>query len=195
MAITQEEQASITPDEVIQRLKDGNARYVAGQNTNRDLMAEVNQTSTGQYPIATVLCCIDSRVLAESIFDQGIGDIFSVQLAGNVVDGDALGSMEFATKLAGTKAIVVLGHTACGAVKGAIAGAELGSLTGLLNKIKPAHEEAGTDDPNVVAAVNARRSVQQILNDSPTIKELVDNGDITIKSAMYDISTGVVSWD
>ena len=139
-AHTKTTQDQMTPQTAKQALEAGNARFVAGQQAGRDLMKQVDQTSTGQYPFATVLSCIDSRVSSELIFDQGIGDIFSVRIAGNFVNEDILGSMEFACKLAGTKLVVVLGHTACGAVKGACDHARLGNLTALINKIEPAVE-------------------------------------------------------
>ena len=139
-AHTKETQAGMTPDSSIQALKDGNKRFMENSQVSRDLLDQVSDTSTGQYPFATVLSCIDSRVSSELIFDQGIGDIFSVRIAGNFVNEDILGSMEFACKLAGTKVVVVLGHTACGAVKGACDHARLGNLTALINKIEPAVE-------------------------------------------------------
>ena len=137
-AHTKETQSKMTPETSLEELKNGNKRFVDRQKLNRDLMQQVSETSNGQYPFATVLSCIDSRVSSELIFDQGIGDIFSVRIAGNFVNEDILGSMEFACKLAGTKLIVVLGHTACGAVKGACDHARLGNLTALINKIEPA---------------------------------------------------------
>ena len=137
-AQTKETQDKMTPDKSLNELKLGNQRFVNKNQLNRDLLRQVKETSTGQYPFATILSCIDSRVSSELIFDQGIGDIFSVRIAGNFVNEDILGSMEFACKLAGTKLIVVLGHTACGAVKGACDHARLGNLTALINKIEPA---------------------------------------------------------
>ena len=137
-AHTKETQATMTPEKSLQYLKEGNQRFQNNLKANRNLLEQVNDTSEGQFPFATILSCIDSRVSAELVFDQGLGDIFSVRVAGNIVNEDILGSMEFACKLAGTKLIVVLGHTACGAVKGACDDAKLGKLTGMLNKIKPA---------------------------------------------------------
>ena len=139
-AQTKEAQDKMTPDKSLNELRLGNQRFVNKNQLNRDLLQQVKQTSTGQYPFATILSCIDSRVSSELIFDQGIGDIFSVRIAGNFVNEDILGSMEFACKLAGTKLILVLGHTACGAVKGACDHARLGNLTALINKIEPAVE-------------------------------------------------------
>ena len=146
-AHTKETQSKMTPETSLEELKNGNKRFVNRQKLNRDLMQQVSETSNGQYPFATVLSCIDSRVSSELIFDQGIGDIFSVRIAGNFVNEDILGSMEFACKLAGTKLIVVLGHTACGAVKGACDHARLGNLTALINKIEPAVE--AVNEPHV----------------------------------------------
>ena len=137
-AHTKQTQEAMSPDAALQALKDGNNRFVTSTQVSRDLMQQVADTSTGQYPFATVLHCIDSRVSAELVFDQGIGDLFSIRIAGNFVNEDILGSMEFATKLAGTKVVVILGHTACGAVKGACDHAKLGNLTGMLEKIAPA---------------------------------------------------------
>jgi carbonic anhydrase len=204
--LTAEQQAKITPDLAIQLLKDGNKRFVENTKINRNLMEQVNQTSEGQYPFATILSCIDSRVSAELIFDQGIGDIFSIRIAGNIVNKDILGSMEFASKVAGTKAIVVLGHTNCGAVKGACDGVELGNLTHLLDKITPAMDLI--DDPkeqslrnsknidfvDAVANANVDRTVEMIRKNSPILAEMEQDGAIKIISGMYDIQTGVVSF-
>lgn len=204
--LTAEQQAKITPDLAIQLLKDGNKRFVENTKINRNLMEQVNQTSEGQYPFATILSCIDSRVSAELVFDQGIGDIFSIRIAGNIVNKDILGSMEFASKVAGTKAIVVLGHTNCGAVKGACDGVELGNLTHLLDKITPAMDLI--DDPkekslrnsknidfvDAVANANVDRTVEMIRKNSPILAEMEQDGAIKIVSGMYDIQTGVVSF-
>jgi carbonic anhydrase len=204
--LTQEIQTTITPKQAIQMLKDGNARFMANQEVERDLLAQVAQTSTGQYPFATILHCIDSRVSAELIFDQGIGDIFSVRIAGNFVNDDILGSMEFACKLAGTKAIVVLGHTSCGAVKGACDDAKLGNLTTLLSKLKPAVEAVTTPkDPNLrnsrnidfvnsVAEKNVYLTIENIRQRSQVLNDMEDFGDIAIVGAMYDIKDGSVTF-
>ena len=169
-------------------------------------MEQVNQTSEGQYPFATILSCIDSRVSAELIFDQGIGDIFSIRIAGNIVNKDILGSMEFASKVAGTKIIVVLGHTNCGAVKGACDGVELGNLTHLLDKITPAMDlidspkekelrnSKNIDFVDAVANANVDRTVALIRKNSPILAEMEDSGLIKLVSGMYDIQTGVVSF-
>ena len=204
--LTAEQQAKITPDLAIQLLKDGNKRFVENTKINRNLMEQVNQTSEGQYPFATILSCIDSRVSAELVFDQGIGDIFSIRIAGNIVNKDILGSMEFASKVAGTKAIVVLGHTNCGAVKGACDGVELGNLTHLLDKITPAMDLI--DDPkekslrnsknidfvDAVANANVDRTVDMIRKNSPILVEMEQSGLIKLVSGMYDIQTGVVTF-
>jgi carbonic anhydrase len=204
--LTAEQQAKITPDLAIQLLKDGNKRFVENTKINRNLMEQVNQTSEGQYPFATILSCIDSRVSAELVFDQGIGDIFSIRIAGNIVNKDILGSMEFASKVAGTKAIVVLGHTNCGAVKGACDGVELGNLTHLLDKITPAMDLI--DDPkekslrnsknidfvDAVANANVDRTVDMIRKNSPILAEMEQSGLIKLVSGMYDIQTGVVTF-
>jgi carbonic anhydrase len=204
--LTAEQQARITPDQAVQLLRDGNKRFVENTKINRNLMEQVNQTSDGQYPFATILSCIDSRVSAELVFDQGIGDIFSIRIAGNIVNKDILGSMEFASKVAGTKAIVVLGHTNCGAVKGACDGVELGNLTHLLDKITPAMDLI--DDPkeaslrnsknidfvDAVANANVDRTVDMIRKNSPILAEMEQAGAIKIVSGMYDIQTGVVTF-
>jgi carbonic anhydrase len=204
--LTAEQQAKITPHLAIQLLKDGNKRFVENTKINRNLMEQVNQTSEGQYPFATILSCIDSRVSAELVFDQGIGDIFSIRIAGNIVNKDILGSMEFASKVAGTKAIVVLGHTNCGAVKGACDGVELGNLTHLLDKITPAMDLIGDpkekslrnskniDFVDAVANANVDRTVDMIRKNSPILAEMEQSGLIKLVSGMYDIQTGVVTF-
>ena len=204
--LTAEQQARITPDQAVQLLRDGNKRFVENTKINRNLMEQVNQTSDGQYPFATILSCIDSRVSAELIFDQGIGDIFSIRIAGNIVNKDILGSMEFASKVAGTKAIVVLGHTNCGAVKGACDGVELGNLTHLLDKIIPAMDlidepkekslrnSKNIDFVDAVANANVDRTVEMIRKNSPILAEMEQAGAIKIVSGMYDIQTGVVTF-
>lgn len=205
-AHTKETQDLMNPQLAKKALIEGNTRFVSGQQADRDLMKQVDQTSTGQYPFATVLSCIDSRVSSELIFDQGIGDIFSVRIAGNFVNEDILGSMEFACKLAGTKLIVVLGHTACGAVKGACDHARLGNLTTLINKIEPAVEavtepkdenlrnSANIDFVNEVAKTNVHMTIENIRKSSPVLKELEDTGEIEIVGGMYDIKTGEVTF-
>jgi len=205
-AQTKETQAVMTPESSIQALKDGNQRFVDNTQISRDLLDQVSDTSTGQYPFATVLSCIDSRVSSELIFDQGIGDIFSVRIAGNFVNEDILGSMEFACKLAGTKVIVVLGHTACGAVKGACDHARLGNLTALINKIEPAVEAVtepkdeslrnskNIDFVNTVAAKNVEMTIENIRKQSPVLAEMEKDGDIKIVGGMYDINNGGVTF-
>lgn len=203
-AHTKETQAEITPGSALQLLKEGNQRFVNAKQVNRNLNEQINDTSGGQYPFATILHCIDSRVSAELIFDQGIGDIFSARIAGNFINQDILGSMEFACKLAGTKLILVLGHTACGAVKGACDNAELGNLTAMLEKLKPAVNAVATpEDPslrnsqnidfvNEVAKKNVELSIQRILNESEVLAEMQASGEIKIVGGMYDIKTGEV---
>lgn len=203
-AHTKETQAAITPDKAIQLLQEGNKRFIAGNAADRNLQEQVTDTVNGQYPFATILGCIDSRVSAELIFDQGIGDIFSARVAGNIVNEDLLGSMEFACKLAGTKAIVVLGHTSCGAVKGACDHAELGNLTALVNKIQPAvksvdlpaepekRTSANLQFVDRVAEKNVELTIEEIRKQSPVLKDMEAAGEIVIKGAMYDISSGEV---
>lgn len=205
-AHTKETQATITPSKAIELLKEGNARFQAHKEVERDLLDQVKDTSKGQFPFATILSCIDSRVSSELIFDQGIGDIFSVRIAGNFVNEDILGSMEFACKLAGTKVIVVLGHTACGAVKGACDDAKLGNLTALISKIKPAvnavtepsdaslRNSGNIDFVNTVAEKNVSMTIDAIRTESPVLKEMEDEGSIQIIGAMYDINDGSVTF-
>jgi carbonic anhydrase len=205
-AHTKETQAAMTPESSLQALKDGNKRFINASQLVRDLNAQVDATSMGQYPFATVLHCIDSRVSAEHVFDQGIGDLFSIRIAGNFVNEDILGSMEFACKLAGTKVLVVLGHTACGAVKGACDHARMGNLTALINKIEPAVDavELPVDESirnssninfvNSVAAKNVEMTLIDIRKKSEILKEMEANGDLIIIGGMYDISNGKVTF-
>ncbi|TXE12842.1 carbonic anhydrase [Seonamhaeicola algicola] len=205
-AHTQETQATMTPDKSLQFLKEGNQRFVQNLKANRNLLEQVNDTKEGQFPFATILSCIDSRVSAELVFDQGLGDIFSVRIAGNFVNEDILGSMEFACKLAGTKLIVVLGHTSCGAVKGACDHAEMGNLTKLIQKITPAvnattepKDESLRNSKNLdfvdsVSKKNVELTIERIHNESPILSEMEKNGDIKIIGAMYDINTGAVNF-
>ena len=203
-AHTKETQSKMTPELALQALKEGNQRFINQNKVDRNLLEQVNDTSTGQYPFATILSCIDSRVSSELIFDQGIGDIFSVRIAGNFVNEDILGSMEFACKLAGTKLVLVLGHTACGAVKGACDHARLGNLTALINKIEPA-VEAVTEpqDTNLrnsgnaafvdaVAKKNVEMTIDGIRNSSSVLADMEREGSIQIVGGMYDIKTGQV---
>ena len=201
---TQETQASLTPATALEMLKAGNERFVAGTPVNRAILGQVAETATGQYPLAAILGCIDSRVPAEVVFDQGIGDIFNTRIAGNFINDDILGSLEFACKVAGSKVIVVLGHTHCGAVKGACDNVELGNLTGMLDKIQPAVASVTdiTEDRNSsnkefvqkVANSNVQLSVAGILERSAVLKEMHDNNEIAIVGAMYDIATGKVTF-
>jgi len=205
-AHTKETQAAMTPETSLQVLKEGNQRFQNNVKTERDLMGQVGDTSGGQYPFATVLSCIDSRVSSELIFDQGIGDIFSVRIAGNFVNEDILGSMEFACKLAGTKLLVVLGHTACGAVKGACDHAKMGNLTKLIEKITPAvnavtapaeassRTSANIDFVNNVSKRNVEMNIDRIMNESPILADMQNNGEIMIVGGMYDINTGAVTF-
>lgn len=205
-AHTLETQSAISPNKAIELLQEGNARFVKNKEVSRDLLAQVSDTSTGQYPFATILSCIDSRVSSEIIFDQGIGDIFSVRIAGNFVNADILGSMEFASKLAGTKLILVLGHTACGAVKGACDHAELGNLTGMLDNIAPAVDaivepsaaaertSANIDFVNAVGTKNVELTIDRIREESPVLAEMEQAGEIQIVGGMYDIATGKVNF-
>jgi len=203
-AHTKETQSTMTPYKALKYLKEGNIRFQNNIKVNRNLLQQINETSEGQFPFATILSCIDSRVSAELVFDQGLGDIFSVRIAGNFVNEDILGSMEYASKLAGTKLIVVLGHTSCGAVKGACDGSKLGNLTKMLEKIKPAINAVTLpEDINLrnalnlefvdnVATKNVQLTIDRILNESDVLAEMQNNGEIMIIGAMYNINTGVV---
>lgn len=205
-AHTKETQAAMTPASALIELKAGNGRFQENLKANRDLMEQVTNTSSGQFPFATILSCIDSRVSSELIFDQGIGDIFSVRIAGNFVNEDILGSMEFACKLAGTKVIVVLGHTLCGAVKGACDDAKLGNLTTMLEKLKPAvravaepsdaslRNSSNKEFVNAVSAKNVDLTIERIVKESDVLAEMQSNGEIQIVGAMYDIHTGAVNF-
>jgi carbonic anhydrase len=203
--LNKEIQSQITPRQALEILKKGNDRFVNNLKANRDLLAQVNQTRDGQWPFATILSCIDSRTSAELIFDQGLGDIFSVRIAGNIANTDILGSMEFACKVAGSKLIVVLGHTKCGAVKGACDHVEMGNLTELLSKLQPAvyaerdtpiHERNSKNSEFVenVASINVRRTVKNIIERSFIIEQMVENGEIGVIGAMYNIETGIVEF-
>ncbi|WP_370477552.1 carbonic anhydrase family protein [Tamlana flava] len=205
-AHTKETQATMTPEKSLQFLKEGNERFQNNLKANRNLLEQVNDTSEGQFPFATILSCIDSRVSAELVFDQGLGDIFSVRIAGNFVNEDILGSMEFACKLAGTKLIVVLGHTSCGAVKGACDHAKMGNLTKLIEKIDPAvnavkepKDENLRNSKNLefvdsVSKKNVELTIERIHKESPILAEMEKNGEIMIIGAMYDINTGAVTF-
>jgi carbonic anhydrase len=203
---TKETQSHLTPRMALDILKEGNDRFIRNLKAQRDLLAQVNDTRDGQWPFATILSCIDSRTSAELIFDQGLGDVFSIRIAGNIVNTDILGSMEFACKIAGSKLIVVLGHTKCGAVKGACDHVEMGNLTELLSKLQPAvYEEKETtkaDQRNSknsvfvenVASINVRRTVKSIIERSYIIEQMVESGAIAVVGAMYNIDTGRVEF-
>ncbi len=205
-ALTAETQAALTPRDVIQLLKDGNERFLAGRAVERDFLDQVRQTAEGQYPMAAILGCIDSRVPHEIVFDKGVGDVFSVRIAGNFINTDILGSLEFATAVAGSKVIVVLGHTECGAVKGVCDHVELGNLTSTLANLAPAlyavgdavpgeRSSANKDFVQAVADQNVRMTVRHIVDRSPTIRGLVERGDLVVIGAMHDVSTGAVAFD
>ena len=205
-AHTYETQASITPERALEILKEGNLRFVNNLKVNRNLLQQANETRDGQWPFAVVLSCIDSRTSAELIFDQGLGDIFSIRIAGNVVNTDIIASLEFACKLAGSKLIVVLGHTSCGAIKGACDQVEMGNLTELLSKIQPAiHQEKTTLNEEQrnsknnefvenVASLNVKQSVKAIINRSSILEHMIENGEIAIVGAKHHLETGMVEF-
>jgi carbonic anhydrase len=194
----------MTPQHALVELRDGNARFVAGKPLVRNLPAQVKATASGQYPFAVVLSCLDSRQPIEIVLDQGIGDIFSARVAGNVLDDDILGSMEFACKVSGAKLIAVIGHSNCGAIKGAVDDVDLGNLTGLLAKIKPAIDMVPADvQPrtsknyafvNEVAEANVKLVMKEIRERSPILREMLDQGEIGLVGGMYDLSTGKVQF-
>ncbi|NVO19781.1 MAG: carbonic anhydrase [Bacteroidetes bacterium] len=201
---TQETQASLTPAKALEILKEGNNRFVNNLKANRNLLEQAGYTADGQFPFAVILSCIDSRTSAELIFDQGLGDIFSVRIAGNIINEDILGSLEFACKVAGSKMIVVLGHTRCGAVKSACDHIEMGNLTALLSKIQPAVFDEKTEIENRTSAnesfvekvttINVKRTVQGIIQRSPILKGMIENGEIGIIGGTHDITTGQVTF-
>ena len=196
---TQKSQSVMTPATALERLKEGNRRFVANATKRRDWSAKVVATASGQFPFAAVLGCMDSRAPLEIVFDQGIGDVFGVRVAGNIINDDELGSLEYAVKV-GTKLIVVLGHTSCGAVKGAIDGVQLGNLTGLLAKIHPAVAAAGCDNSKddacvtKVAEMNVRQGVREIRAKSPYLAKYLDDGKVGLVGALYDVATGKVTF-
>jgi carbonic anhydrase len=205
-AHTRETQATMTPEKALQFLKEGNKRFQNNLKAHRNLLEQVNETADGQFPFATILSCIDSRVSAELVFDQGLGDIFSIRIAGNFVNQDILGSMEFACKLAGSKLLVVLGHTSCGAIKGACDHARLGHLTSLIHKIEPAvaavkkpKEEKLRTSQNLkfvdaVAEMNVKMAIDDIRSQSKILYDMEEVGEIAIVGAMYDLRNGKVSF-
>jgi carbonic anhydrase len=204
--LTPEMQARITPERALALLREGNLRFINNLRVNRNLLQQANETRDGQWPFATVVSCIDSRTSAELIFDQGLGDIFGVRIAGNVINTDVIGSLEFACQIAGSKLVVVLGHTSCGAIKGACDHVELGNLTELLSKIQPAvYEESQTHDPakrnsqnaafvENVAELNVRRSVRTILNRSYILEHLIGAGKVALIGGKHDLATGQVTF-
>lgn len=202
--MTKERQARITPDMALRRLQDGNDRFVHGHMLRRDLRDHVKVTGHGQYPIASVVTCIDSRSGPELVFDQGIGDVFTARVAGNIVNKDILGSLEYASAVAGSKLVVVLGHSHCGAVKGACDNVKMGNLTGLLDKLQPAvssipKDGSARDSHNhefveKVAEANVELTVRDILDQSPVLKQMVKEGKIAVVGAMLDVETGHVDF-
>ena len=202
--LTKEMQAAITPEIAVGLLKEGNKRFMNNLKINRNLLQQANETSDGQHPFAVILSCIDSRTSVELIFDQGLGDVFSVRIAGNIINEDILGSMEFACKVAGSKIIVVLGHTKCGAIRGACDHVEMGNLTALLSKIQPAvydeksvigNRNSSNDEfVEKVATINVKRTVQAIMERSPILKEMIETGAIGIIGGSHNITTGEVTF-
>ena len=197
---TKESQSAMTPARALDALKEGNKRFRAGTSVQKNLLTKVKATAAGQYPFAVVLSCMDSRVPVETIFDQSFGDLFSIRVAGNVVNVDNLGSLEYAAKVIGVKLIVVLGHTSCGAIKGAIDNVKLGNLTELVAKIQPAIAASGSGTSKDHAYVdkvgeeNVRLAMKEIREKSPVVKELLDSGAVRMVGGMYDLETGAVTF-
>ncbi len=197
-------QKATTPQQALDKLIAGNGRFVAGKGLQRDLNAEMKATAGGQYPVASVLTCLDSRTSPEYLFDLGLGDAFAARVAGNFINEDILGSFEFAHKAAGAKLIVILGHTACGAVKGACDNVELGNLTAVLHKIRPAVAAVKTDGTprnskntafvEKVAAANVRLNIEKVRERSPVLAAMLDAGEIGLVGGMYDLATGNVTF-
>ncbi len=202
--LTKETQDLISPKKALKLLKDGNERFVKNLKINRDLLQQANETSEGQHPFAVILSCIDSRTSVELIFDQGLGDVFSIRIAGSIINDDILGSMEFSCKLAGAKIIVVLGHTNCGAIKAACDDAKMGNLTGLIKKIHPAISLEKTEAENrtsknssfvkKVTALNIENAVSEIKKRSPILKKMLELGEITVIGGIHNIMTGEVEF-
>jgi carbonic anhydrase len=202
-ALTHAQRDSMTPEAIIEEMKRGNARFQKGERKARNYLREQRASAAGQYPAAVLLSCIDSRAPAEVIMDLGLGDIFNCRVAGNVENDDILGSMEFACKLAGAKVVVVMGHTKCGAIKGAIADVELGHLTGLLARIKPAVQQSEYSGDrsaanyafvDAVARKNVELTVTSIRRDSPVLADLERSGKVDIVGAMYNLETGALNF-
>lgn len=199
---TKETQSQLTPDGAKQLLVEGNQRFVNNKMVRRDLLAQVKETTTGQFPHSVILSCIDSRTSSELIFDQGIGDVFNARVAGNIVNEDVLGSLEYSCKAAGSKLVVVLGHSKCGAVTSACKGVELGNITALLSKVKPAIEKikptvddiTAEDAVQKVADENVMVAINEIRTKSDILAEMEENGEIKIIGGMYDIESGMVTF-
>lgn len=201
---TKETQATTTPQMALEFLREGNYRFLNNLKSNRNLLQQVNETRDGQFPFAAVLSCIDSRTSAELIFDQGLGDIFSIRIAGNVINDDILGSMEFACKIAGSKLIVVLGHTKCGAIKGACDNVSMGNLSTLLNKVQPSvyyerttkenRDSSNAEFVEKVARIQVKRSVETIIERSVVLREMIEKNEIGLIGALYDVETGQVEF-
>ena len=201
---TKETQTTTTPQMALEFLREGNYRFLNNLKANRNLLQQINETSDDQFPFATILSCIDSRTSAELIFDQGLGDIFSIRIAGNVINDDILGSMEFACRVAGSKLVVVLGHTKCGAIRGACDNVQMGNLSTLLNKIQPSvyyertvKENRSSDNPEFVekvARIQVKRSVESVIEQSVVLREMIEKNEIGLIGAIYDIETGQVEF-
>lgn len=193
MSTSKAVQSAMSPEHALKQLEDGNKRFISGKTRERDYPSEISETAGAQFPFAAILGCIDSRVPAEQLFDQGVGDLFNARVAGNIVNEDILGSLEYACSVVGARLVLVLGHTACGAVTAAIQGVELGNITALLSKIKPVVESlADTTPADEVAEQNVLYSISRIRSESPLLREMEEAGEIRIRGAMYDVASGRV---
>lgn len=201
--MSQAQQIALTPDDVIKSLSDGNTRFMNDDLTARDYLIQVANSAAGQYPDAVILSCLDSRIPVEYIFDRGIGDLFVARVAGNFVNEDMLGSMEFACKVSGSRLILVMGHNNCGAIRAAVDDVKLGNITPLLEKIKPAvamvkyegeRNSSNTEFVTMASESNVKNTIAKIRKDSPILKEMEDNGEIKIVGAIYNLETGKVDW-
>lgn len=201
---TKETQMAMTPSQALDMLREGNKRFIEGRMINRDLRAQIKETSAGQYPFATILSCQDSRTSNDLLFDLNKGDAFSLRIAGNVVNEDILGGMEFGSKAAGANLIAVIGHTKCGAIQGACDNVKLGNLTGLLDRIKPSIDDVpmsimprnskNAQFVDAVTEANVRYQMRQVREKSPILKEMIEKGEIALVGGVYDISTGEVKF-
>lgn len=200
--LTKATQENLSPRDGVELLKKGNERFISNLKINRNLLQQVNETSEGQHPFAVIISCMDSRTSAELIFDQGLGDIFSIRIAGNVINQDIIGSTEFGCKVVGAKVVLVLGHTSCGAVKGALDNVQLGNITHVTSKINSLLAPLKSKNPSatqselcqLLTVENVRHGIETIKNNSPILSEMVERGELLIVGALYDVGSGKVEF-